>query len=134
MSAENVQLLRRIYERWRVGDFHTESYYADDFTFALGPDFPDQGVYQGREAVKSYMRGFLDPWEELTIAPEELIDGDSMVLVRVLQSGKGVGSGVAVELRYFHLWTFDGSKPVRMESIMEEADAVARFEQRTDVT
>jgi ketosteroid isomerase-like protein len=131
MSEENVEFLRRLYDRWGSGDFRTESWFDDDFAVVLGPDFPDQGVHEGREGVKAYMRGFLDPWKQLTIEVEELVDGGDRLLARVLQSGTGGSSGAAVELRYFHLWTFEEGKPVRMESIMDEADARARLEART---
>ena len=95
----------------------------------MGPEFPDSGVHAGLDGVAAYMKAFLEPWERLTITAEELIDSDNRVLVRVLQSGTGVSSGVAVELRYFHLWTFDGARPVGMETIMHEADAMARIGQ-----
>jgi ketosteroid isomerase-like protein len=128
VSAQNVELLREIYERWARGDFAPEPSFSEEMTLALGPDFPDSGEHTGPEGIAAYMKGFLEPWDRLTITAEQLIDSENRVLVRVLQSGTGASSGVAVELRYFHLWTFDGARPVLMESIMEEADARARLE------
>jgi ketosteroid isomerase-like protein len=127
MSAENLALLRRIYERWAGADFGVELNSGADITFALGPEFPDAGEHVGAEGVAAYMRSFLEPWDRLTIEAEEMIDGGSKVLVRVLQSGTGTSSGVGVELRYFHLWIFEDSRLVRLEAIMEEADAMARL-------
>jgi ketosteroid isomerase-like protein len=128
MAEENVELLRRIYDRWQVGDFHTESLYDERFAIVMGQDFPDHGVHEGRGGLAAYMRGFLDPWERITIEAEELIDGGAnQVLARVLQSGTGSSSGIAVDLRYFQLWTFEDEKPVRMETIKDEAEARARL-------
>ena len=127
MSEENVDFLRRLYERWGSGDFRTDSWYVDGFELVMGPDFPDHGVHSGREGVRSYMRGFLDPWERLTIEAEELSDSGETVLARVLQRGTGASSGIEIELRYFQLWTFEGSAPTRMETIMDEGEAVARM-------
>ncbi|MGH2981782.1 MAG: nuclear transport factor 2 family protein [Solirubrobacterales bacterium] len=127
MSDQNVALLEGIYERWSQGDFRTEAAYGEQFSVELGPEFPDSGVHAGLEGVAAYTKGFLDPWERITITAEEMIDGEDKVLVRVLQSGTGRSSGIAVELRYFHLWSFDGTTPARMASIMEEADALARL-------
>lgn len=127
MAEENVELLRGIYERWASGDFRTQDKLDPDFTITMGPDFPDAGVHAGLEGVAAYMKGFLEPWEQITIAAEELIESDNRVLAKVLQSGTGISSGIAVELRYFQLWTFDGAMPVAMETIMHEADAMARL-------
>jgi ketosteroid isomerase-like protein len=127
MSDQNVELLGDIYERWGRGDFSPEPSFLDDMTLALGPEFPDSDVYTDPEGIATYMKGFLEPWDRLTIKAEELIDGGDKVLVRVLQSGTGVSSGVAVEMRYFQLWTFDGAKPTRLDSIMDEADAMSRL-------
>ena len=127
MSAENVALLDRIYERWAHGDFGVELSSHADITFALDPAFPDSGEHIGPEGVAAYMRNFLEPWDELTMNAEEMIDGGDKVLVRLLQSGTGESSGIAVELRYFHLWIFEDSRLVRMEAIKEESDAMARL-------
>ena len=45
-------------------------------------------------------------------------------LVRVRQSGVGRGSGVATESRNFTVWTFRGEKVVRIESFVNEAEAL----------
>ncbi len=128
MASENVELLRGVYERWGRGDFKTEAVYDDDFSVTLGPEFPDAGVHHGRDGVAAYTKSFLEPWERITIKAEEMIDGQDKVLVRVLQQGTGELSGVGVELRYFMLWTFAGGRPMRLESIMHEAEARAKLE------
>jgi ketosteroid isomerase-like protein len=127
MSAENVELLRDIYERWAIGDFKTEDRADPDFTITMGPDFPDAGVHAGRAGVAAYMRHFLEPWERVTIEAEEMSEAGDRVLVRVLQSGTGTSSQIAVEMRYFQLWTFAHGRPVAMETIMKEGEARARL-------
>jgi ketosteroid isomerase-like protein len=127
VPAENVELLREIYDRWGTGDFTPHPSLGEDFTITMGPDFPDAGVHAGLAGVAAYMRGFLEPWERVTIAAEELTDSGDLVLVRVLQSGTGESSGIAVEMRYFHLWSFSDARPLTMETIMHEAEARARL-------
>ena len=128
MSDRNLELIRSIYERWGAGDFKTHDLYADDFTLTLGPEFPDAGMHAGRDGLAAYMRGFLEPWVELTIEAEEISGGGDRVLVRVLQSGTGTASGIPTDLRYFQLWSFEGETPVALESIKEESDARARLD------
>jgi hypothetical protein len=55
------------------------------------------------------MRGFLEAWERVTIAAEELAGADDCVVVAAVQRAVGRGSGAEpTELRYFHVWTFQG--------------------------
>jgi ketosteroid isomerase-like protein len=128
MASEKVELLRVVYERWGRGDFKTEALYGDDFTITMGRDFPDTGVHAGQDGVAAYMKGFLEPWDRITIAAEEMDDSGEQVLVQVLQAGVGATSGIEVELRYFHLWSFSGGRPVAMETIMHEVEARARLD------
>lgn len=128
MPSDHVELLREVYERWGRGDFKTEALYSDDFTMTMGPDFPDTGVHAGLEGVAAYTRGFLEPWERITITAEEMEGSGDRVLVRVLQAGAGAASGIETELRYFHLWSFSAGQPVAMETIMHEDEARAKLE------
>ncbi len=52
--------------------------------------------------------------------------GDT-VLVNVVQHGSGRTSGIDLEMPYFVLLTFRAGKIVRMESILEEAQALEAF-------
>lgn len=49
--------------------------------------------------------------------------GDT-VLVDLIQHGKGKQSGLTGDLPFFMLFTFRGRKLVRMESVMDEAEAL----------
>ena len=125
MASENVEYLNGIYERWSQGDFRTPI--AEEFVLDMGPDLPDAGRYEGPEGVATYTRGFLEPWERITISAEKMIDREDSVLVRVHQVGTGMISGVETEQRYFHLWTFKGSVPIRMQTTLDESEAMSRL-------
>jgi ketosteroid isomerase-like protein len=81
-------------------------------------------VFVGREGVRAYMTSFLDAWDSLTIAAESVEGTGDSVFVKVRQSGIGRGSGVPVETAYFQLWTFRGSRVIRLESILSEKEAL----------
>jgi ketosteroid isomerase-like protein len=127
VSPESRAAARRL-RALGAGDFLRDPSFAEEFTIKLGANFPDAGAHSGREGVAAYMRAFLEPWDRITITAEEMDDSGDLVLVRVLQSGIGASSGVEVELRYFHLWSFSDGRPVQMESVMHEPDARARLE------
>ncbi len=72
-----------------------------------------------------YMGHFLEPWERVTIAPEELIPAGDSVVAAIVMRGAGSGSGVATEFRYFQVWTFRGETLVRLENMRERDEALA---------
>ena len=120
MSAENVETVRGIYECWAEGDFRGGmEFYDSEMEFVLSPDFPDTGTYRGQDAISAYMRGFLEPWQRLAIAAENIADAGDTVVASVVQSGVGVGSGVPVEVRYVQVWTFRDGRVVRLENFRE---------------
>jgi ketosteroid isomerase-like protein len=126
MSQKNVEVVQRIYEGWAKGDFRAG---LDDLdphvTLVVRPDFPEFGVFVGAQGIETLMRRFLDQWEQLTIEAKDLRTVGDTVLARVIQHGKGTASGIEGDIRYFQLFTFRGEKIVRMESVMDEADALA---------
>ena len=58
------------------------------------------------------------------IEGEEFVDARDSVVVRVDQRGTGPQSGAPGHLRYFQIWTFRGASVIRIESVMERADAL----------
>jgi uncharacterized protein len=123
MSQENVEVVRKVYERWSQGDFRAGVDVLDPLvSFILPPEFPDAGNYLGPEGLAGYMRGLLEPWIRLTIEAEEIADAGDSVVVAVLQRGVGGGSGAATEFRYFQVWSFRGRKVIRLENFRERAE------------
>lgn len=118
--------MRRIYERWAQGDFSAGTdLYDPHVVLVLRPEFPESGPHFGRDAIRKYMReDFLRDFAGATISGEEFLEAGDSVVVRVDQRASGPRSGAAVRMRYFQVWTFRGDSVVRIESIMERADAL----------
>jgi ketosteroid isomerase-like protein len=126
MPQENLDAIRRVYERWSEGDFQSPVDLFDPLVlFVMRPEFPDAGTYLGLESLAKYTRGFLEPWSGLTIDAEEIIDAQNSVIAAVCQRGTGGGSGAVTEFRYFQVWTFRGDKVIRLENVRERAEALA---------
>jgi ketosteroid isomerase-like protein len=122
----NADMIRAIYAGWGAGDFQSGVEHFDpEIELVMRPEFPDTGTYKGVEGVRGYTRGFLEPWERITIESEELIEGETTVVAAVLQRGVGQGSGAETEFRYFHVWTLRDGRVTRLESVRDREDALA---------
>lgn len=125
MSQENLEAVRRIYEAWAKGDFRSGVGDLDPHVmFITSSDFPEFGVYVGRDGVRDYMQRFLEQWERLTIEAKQLRAVGDTVVAHVVQHGKGKASGIEGDISYFTLLTFRGTKIVRMENVMHEREAL----------
>jgi ketosteroid isomerase-like protein len=126
MSQENIEIVRRIYERWGRGDFRAGVELYDPYVLlVLRPEFPDAGAYCGPDEVRRYMReDFLADLEGAVIIGEEFLDAGDSVVVRVNQQATGPASGAPVAMRYYQIWTFRGRSVIRLESIRERAEAL----------
>src|SRR5919204_6592084 len=127
MSRENVEIVRRIYGEWGRGNFREGTeLYDSHVLLVVRPEFGlASGVYCGPAEVARYMREvFLAEWEGLVIAGDEFVDAGDSVLVRVHQRATGRQSRAPGQLRYFQVWTFRGASVIRIESVMERADAL----------
>ncbi len=125
MTKENVEAVRSVYARWAVGDFQSSLEVFDPLMlFVMTPGFPETGAYLGVERVREYTRGFLDAWSRVAIEAEELQEADNSIVASVRQHGVGGGSGAETDLRYFQVWTFRGSKAIRLENFRERDQAM----------
>jgi uncharacterized protein len=126
VSPANLDLVRGVYDQWAQGDFESGEVFDPLILFVMGEGLPDTGNYLGMEELAGYMRGFLEPWERITIEAEETIEAGDSVFVAVTQRGTGHGSGASTELHYFHVWTFRAGKAIRLETVRDRADALAK--------
>ena len=125
MSQENVEIVRQVYAGWEHGDFSVGLPLLDhNVILVVDTAILDGGVFVGLDGVREYMTRFLSAWELLAIAGRSFQQAGDTVLVQVEQAGIGSGSGVRATLTYFQLWTFRGPKVVRLETILDEAEAL----------
>ena len=125
MSQEKLEIVRRIFEAWALADWSIgNDYYDQHVVFVMSPDFPAFGVYYGIDQVRVYWRDFLQQFERTTIEAERLEAAGDTVLAEVVQHFKGRASGIEGDLPYFMLFTFRGKKIVRVESMIEEIQAL----------
>jgi ketosteroid isomerase-like protein len=125
MSEENVERVRRSFEAFAKGgpDALVE-FWDPEITLWLRSGLVESGTYRGKEAVLAWMREWAEAWEEINYTPEEFIDGDDSVIACVLYDGRGKGSAVNVEGRFWFVFKQRDGKVVRWEIFPERAEAL----------
>jgi ketosteroid isomerase-like protein len=126
MSRENADAVRAVYEDWGRGNFRAAVGLYDPLAvFIPIREFPGAASYYlGPDGVREFMLGFLEPWTNLTIAAEDVIEVGDSVLVAAHWRGAGKGSGALGERQVFDVWTFRGRAVIRLEFFSDRAEAL----------
>jgi ketosteroid isomerase-like protein len=120
VSAENVEIVRRMLDAYFRGDFE-----AGLSAFAEDVEWRDQfGIYHGHEGVAESTARWAGTWDDLEMEVEELLDagGDDVVLT-IRQTGRGRGSGVPIEGTTSWVYTLRDSKIVLARLFGDPAEA-----------
>jgi ketosteroid isomerase-like protein len=125
----DLEKIKSIYEEWARGDY---SGHADVFhpemkaeTHGMGEPIRSE-TYAGFIAT---MREWLSTWERpFRIEAEELIQRGDRILALIHWSGRGKGSGVEIDDRGAHLWTFRDGQVVRYDTYRDRDEARAALE------
>ena len=127
MSHDDIALVRRKYEAWNRGDVSgLIELTHPDFQWVDPPEIVGATGGRGRREFANYLRSFFEVWEEFRWEPEEFRQAGDLLLVVVLESGRGKLSGARVEQRFVHVWTIRDGRPVRMERYVDEREALER--------
>jgi ketosteroid isomerase-like protein len=115
MSQKNVEIVRRCIEAMNRRDFSQFSELFDpDVEYDLSRNIFNPDVYLGYEGIERLVAVVEDVWDELHGVPEEVIDAGDKVVSALLMQGKGRESGIEVKMRLFQVWSFRGSRVVRV--------------------
>ena len=115
MSQENVEIVNTFYRAFARGGLDALSDFLDpclDYR-AIEGAIDDEGVLQGIDAYVSYGENWIQTFDELRIAPEELIDAGDRVVVVVRVTGRMRASDAEVDLGLGIVWTLRDGKIVR---------------------
>jgi ketosteroid isomerase-like protein len=129
MSQENVEIVRRIYERWLLGD--DAVFDAFDPEFELHPDPAAEWVgvddfFRGPDGVRSYMAQVYEAFEDYRPEVEKVLDAGDKVITLAIEHGRGRRSGATVEARRTaHVWTMRANKPIRLDLYLDREEALS---------
>jgi ketosteroid isomerase-like protein len=126
---EPLENLKQLYEEWGRGDYsgHAELFDPEmkGEAFGMGEPirFKSYGEFLGA------MRGWLSTWERpIRIEAEEFIEAGDRILVLIHWTGRGKGSGVKIEGRGAHLWTFRDGLVVGHDTYRDRDEARAALD------
>lgn len=127
MSQENVEIVRRLFKGWSVGDFRGGVELLDpSVAFIVRPPFPEPTTALGPEAIHNYLVRFFEQWMpgSHTMKAERIRGSGDTVLVDVLQRGQGRTSGIEGDMAWFMLFTLRAGTIVRIESVWDRDEAL----------
>jgi uncharacterized protein len=121
MSEEDVERTQKAFRAYVRGDF-------DEVLAILDPDIvyrsAQEAPVQGREAVRAAWERWEASWDEVEMTSEEIIDAGDRQLQVILFRGRGRGSGVKVEARFYEVYTVRDGRTVRWEEFSDRAEAL----------
>jgi ketosteroid isomerase-like protein len=127
MSEENVETVRKAiaYEYEGVGD-RAEAEAIFDPQVVLNPVLEglDEEPSYGPHAMRDDWERWKSAFDELTVTFEEFIDAGDQVVVVAHHQGRGRKSGVAVDARYYEVYTVREGKVSRVDEFAERGEAL----------
>ena len=117
MSHENVEIVRR----FLVADLDEALTYADP-GIVWNPI--EESSTQGHDAVRASLARWKAEWDDYEVLPEDFEERGHRVVVTVRLRGRGRGSGVAVDARFYDVYTLRDGKIVRMDQFTERSEAL----------
>ena len=68
MAQENVEIVRRVYAGWAVGDFSEGDVFDPEVEFEM-VDWPEAGRSRGLDAMRRTWQAALGAWEDFRAEP-----------------------------------------------------------------
>jgi ketosteroid isomerase-like protein len=124
MSQNNISVLIDGYDAYARRDIAgVLSVFADDIEWHVPDSIPFGGDYRGHGGVTAFFGRLAEYFSELSVEPQEFIDGGDAIAARVRVSGTGVGGSFVLES--LHLWRLRDGK---VASFTEYADTARQLQ------
>jgi ketosteroid isomerase-like protein len=129
MSEENVELIRRMLDQGEESTELSWGILQEILDEEVRWDVSALGIaglttFHGPDGVREFYVRWLGPFEEWGYVTEELVDAGDSVVVRIHQWGRGKGSGVSVDNRFWQVWTFRDGKVIHSSHHWEKDEAL----------
>ena len=120
----NVDTLKQGYEAFGRGDLDGATQnFADDIRWENpeAPQVPNNGVTEGKEAVKQLFADLGTHWESFSITPDEFLESGDTVVVLSHAEAKARDTGKEVKLPWVHIWRFRGDEAAEVQALTDTA-------------
>jgi uncharacterized protein len=122
VSAENVQVLRDGYAAFARGDVPAVmAAFDESIVWNTPASLPFGGTYEGHAGVGGFFAQLPSHWTDLSVEPEEFIDGGDTVVVIVRL--RGTAAGGTLDSQAVHLWRMRDGKAVSQTEYSDTAAA-----------
>jgi ketosteroid isomerase-like protein len=119
MSEENVELVRRIHERWGREESIRELV-ADDLEYVNPTYAVEPGTRIGRDSFGSVR----ETYPNFVFHPQRYVDAGDDVVVLGRYSAAGGASGIELEGDHGYVWTVNDGIAVRFRWFQSHAEAL----------
>jgi ketosteroid isomerase-like protein len=130
VSDSNIEIVQRLFDQYAEGGVEAVLDGADEnIVIEIPPDLSaEPDTYHGHDGVRRYFAGFEGMIDDVRYEAFELTPIGDAVLVHSRLSGRGVSSGVDVELEVYVVHELAGGKIVRIRPYGDRESAEAALE------
>jgi ketosteroid isomerase-like protein len=127
--TETIDSLRDIYAAIQRHDTDRLSEaLAHDIEWTLPESVPWGGTHHGHLGVTAVVEIFEEHVDGLWADPDEMIDGDDLVVVLGRVSGTARSTGERFEVPFAHVWTLSDGVPSRFRGYYDTAPITAALQ------
>jgi uncharacterized protein len=124
MTAENIEVVRRVYESWSRGDVPGPVELLDPDVEYVNPGGAiEPGTRRGIAEFTGAVGKTLEAWEHWRVEPQRVEAVGDQVVAVVRYQARGRGSGIEIEGTESSLWTLRDGKVIRYEWFHGPEDA-----------
>jgi ketosteroid isomerase-like protein len=125
VSAQNVEIVRRVYEAWNSDDPGLELF-DPSFELHQGASLLDSaGLFRGHDGLLQSARELFRGLRDLSWKPDDFVAApDGRVVVPFRFRATGRSSGVQVEVSLIHVWALRDDLAIRCETYEDLAEAL----------
>jgi ketosteroid isomerase-like protein len=123
MSQENVENIRQGFDAFNRGDLdHVLDQMSEDVVTYRGTPLGD--TFYGKDGFLDAATDWVEGFAAWSVIPEEFIDADDHVVVRVRQEARGEQGGAPVTAMFWFMYTLRDGRIVRLGMYADRDEAL----------